>query len=252
MAESELVRLPQSGTFPRVRLEEPDARGYVLLAGEIDRRLPFAYFIESRAKKRLIADLKRLLDRLRTDERVEDAALFKAALIPPGRGAYLRSRPDAHVARFDVALIVRTESPAAAADLVGAEAFRLIEDTMRAAARHIYRMVGENLRRIGDVDHTRDGIFLINYFLAAEEAQNLAVWEYTAGWFQDQTGLDNSELLRPLRQEGANYTIINHCRWDGATDIVPSLLFKPSFRSYVLKHFEANRTAAIPVLYRLA
>lgn len=252
MAESELVRLPQAGTFPRVALKRPNGRGYILLAGEVDRRLPFAYFLESRGKKRLIADLKRLLDRLRADGRAEEATLFKAALVPPGRGAYLLSRPDAHIARFDVALIVRTESPAAAATLAGSEAFRQIEETMRAGARHTYRMVGENLRRIDDVDHTRDGIFLINYFLAAEEAQNLAVWEYTAGWFQDQTGLDNSVLMRPLEQDGARYTILNHCRWDGAGDIVPSLLFKPSFRSYVLRHFEANRTAAIPVLYRLA
>ncbi|MCB1513010.1 MAG: hypothetical protein KDJ36_19105, partial [Hyphomicrobiaceae bacterium] len=79
-----------------------------------------------------------------------------------------------------------------------------------------------------------------------------AVWDYTAGWFMDQTGLDNSVLTRPLDQKGAKYTIVNHCRWDGLGDIVPSLLFKKSFRNYVLAHFEANDTAAIPVLYRLA
>lgn len=251
MPDSELVRLPQAGTFPRVALQQPTAKGYLLLAGEVDRRLPFAHFLESRAKKQLISDLKQMVGRLAADG-VEEATLFKAVIIPPGRGAYLRSRPEVHVARFDVALIVRTASVAAAEKLAGSPSFAEIEERLKRTARHTYRMVGENLRRIGDVDHSRDGIFLINYFLAADEGQNLAVWEYTAGWFQDQTGLDNSELMRPLEQEGARYTIVNHCRWDGAGDILPSLLFKPSFRRYVLKHFEANRTAAIPVLYRLA
>jgi hypothetical protein len=78
------------------------------------------------------------------------------------------------------------------------------------------------------------------------------VFDYTAGWFQDETGLDNSELVLPLTQEGARYTMINHARWNRLTDILPSLLFKPSFPRYVLKHFEVNRTAAMPILYRLA
>lgn len=130
--------------------------------------------------------------------------------------------------------------------------FAEIEKRLRRESRLTYRMTGENLRRIGEVDHTRDGVFLINYFLAADEQQNLAVWEYTAGWFQHQTGLDNSVLTRPVDQDGPNYSIINHCRWDRLGDILPSLLFKPSFRRYVLKHFEANDTAATPILYRLA
>jgi hypothetical protein len=54
----------------------------------------------------------------------------------------------------------------------------------------------------------------------------------------------------PDRREGVDYKIINHCRWDRLTDVLPSLLFKPSFRSFVLANFAANSTAAIPVLYR--
>ncbi|MBO6717995.1 MAG: hypothetical protein JJ913_08575 [Rhizobiaceae bacterium] len=252
MATHELVRLKDAGSFPTVTLEEPNGRGYILLAGEVDRRLPIAYFIESKAKKALIYDLKAMLPKLTGLEAVEEATLFKALIIPPGRGAYLRKRPETHIARFDLALMVRVADPTAAAAIVASPEFAAIEARLRETARHTYRMVGENLRRIGDVDHSRDGVFLVNYFLAADENQNLAVWDYTAGWFQYQTGLDNSVLTRPLEQDGAHYTIINHCRWDGLGDILPSLLFKPSFRRYVLRHFEANDTAAIPILYRLA
>jgi hypothetical protein len=252
MKDHELVTLTDAGSFPKVTLMEPNGRGYILLAGEIDRRPPFGFFIESGAKKTLIADLKSLLPAIDAMKDVEEATLFKALIIPPGRGAYLKTQPQVHVARFDVALMIRAATPEAAAKLAGSAEFAAIETRMREVARKTYRMVGANLRRIGEVDHTKDGVFLINYFSAADETQNLAVWDYTAGWFQDQTGLDNSVLTRPLDQDGASYTIINHCRWNRLRDIVPSLLFKPSFRRYVLRHFEANDTAAIPVLYKLA
>lgn len=252
MANHALVRLEDAGTFPTVNLMEPNHAGYIVLAGEIDRRLPFGYFIESGKKKALIADIKALLPELEALEGVVEATLFKALIIPPGRGAYLEKRPDIPTTRFDVALLVRVATPEGAKTIAASAEFAAIEARLRRDAKGTYRMVGENIRRIGEVDHSRDGVFLINYFAAADRAQNLAVWEYTAGWFQDQTGLDNSVLTRPITQDGPDYAIVNHCRWDGLGDILPSLLFKPSFRNYVLKHFEANDTAATPVLYRLA
>ena len=59
-------------------------------------------------------------------------------------------------------------------------------------------------------------------------------------------------LLVPDAGQQQGYTIINHCRWDRLGDILPSLLFKKSFRSFVLANFAANSTAPIPILYRLA
>ena len=85
-----------------------------------------------------------------------------------------------------------------------------------------------------------------------EVDQNLSIWEHTAGWFEYQTGLDNSELILPDNPTQNSYKIINHCRWNHLVDIMPSLLFKPSFRGFVLKNFESNNIAAIPILYRLA
>ena len=250
MDENTLVTLPQSGRFPKVRLTEPTPHGFVVAAFEIDRRPPFGYFIESAAKKEAIATLKAAAAALVAKDEAVDATVFKALLRPPGRGAFLRSRPDVPIARFDLVLLVETPGQADAEQLVASPSFRDAIGGLGASRSLVVN--ASNGRRIGPVDHSRDGVFLFNFFYADRLEQNLAVWEYTAGWFSDQTGLDNSTLLIPDPGSGSPYTVINHCRWDRARDIVPQLIINGSFRSYVLRHFEANRTAAMPILYHLA
>jgi hypothetical protein len=111
---------------------------------------------------------------------------------------------------------------------------------------------GVSGHRIAPVDHSRGGFFLFNYFFADSVDQNLSVWNYTAGWFQSETGLDNSTVLLPIEPDQSKYSIINDCRWDSLRQILPSLIFKRSFHSYVLDNFAANNIAAMPILYRLA
>jgi hypothetical protein len=200
----------------------------------------------------LLADLKGAAGELGARPGIVDATVFKAILVPPGRGAYLRQRPDIHIARFDVVVLIETATGEDAERIRADAVWKKMEAAARGNARYVTVFSAGNIRRIGEVDHDRDGVFLFNFFAADNRDQNLAVWEYTAGWFQDQTGLDNSTVLLPAAGEASDYTIINHCRWDALRDIVPSLIFKPSFRRYVLANFEANRTAAIPILYRLA
>jgi hypothetical protein len=109
-----------------------------------------------------------------------------------------------------------------------------------------------NTRRIGSVDHSKNGVFLFNYFYSDSLDTNLQVWNYTAGWFQDQTGFDNSTVLLPDEAAQVPYTIINHCRWDRLRSILPALLFNRTFKPFVLNNFEKNNTAAMPILYQLA
>jgi len=59
------------------------------------------------------------------------------------------------------------------------------------------RVEAHNVRRIGPVVHGSQGVFLFNYFYADRTDLNLAAWQCTAGWFRDQTGLDNSTVLLP-------------------------------------------------------
>lgn len=69
-----------------------------------------------------------------------------------------------------------------------------------------------NTRHIGAVDHSRDGVFQFNYVYANSLGINLKVWNYTAGWFQDQAGVANSIVFLPQDASDLPYRIINHCR----------------------------------------
>ncbi len=238
--------------FPEVTLIAPVQSGYLMLALEVDQRPPVGFFIQSRRKTKLLADLKALAATLRKTDEVLDASVFKAAIIPPGRGAFLNKRPHIEIARFDVVMLIEFTC------LAEVERFRATQkwqDTVGKAtgiARKSIEFTATNTRHIGPVDHSRDGIFLFNYFYADSLDINLKVWNYTAGWFQDQTGLDNSTVLLPQDASELPYTIINHCRWDRLRDILPSILFNKTFKPFVLDNFEQNNTAAIPILYRRA
>jgi len=76
-------------------------------------------------------------------------------------------------------------------------------------------------------------------------------WQYTAGWFQDQTGLTNSTVLQPVDPESVPHRLVNHCWWDRRRDVLPSLVFKRSFHNFVLRVFAENGVAPRPILYRL-
>lgn len=245
----DFTRVEMGQSFPTVKLVEPSGSGFLLLAAEVDRRPMF--LPSSRRKRELLEAVKRLVSDLGTDSRVVDASAFEGALAPPGRGKILEDRPGVPIARFDVAVLIETSSPEAANEVTQTDPYRQLDAGLDAAARSSYRLRGRNVRRMGPVDHRRRGVFLINYFYADRTDLNLAAWQYTAGWFMDQTGLDNSTVLLPIETSEERYRIVNHARWDRWRDILPALIFKRSFRTYVLEHFRANGVAAMPVLYRL-
>jgi hypothetical protein len=236
--------------FPPAKLVEPTTSGYLLLAAEVDRRPMF--LPNSRAKRRLLRRAGGLLAALRTDERVLDVNLFDGILAPARPGEVLKHRPDVPIARFDLAVLAETTTPQAAAELEDEPPWKELAGVIQAASRRGYRLRAHNVRRMGPVDHRRQGVFLFNYFYADRTDLNLAAWQYTAGWFRDQTGLDNSTVLLPDDTSEPRYRLVNHARWDRLRDVLPALIFKRSFHTYVLEHFRVNQVAAMPVLYRLA
>lgn len=236
-------------TYPKTSLIEPTTSGYRLMAVQVDRRP--TWLPPSSRKRSLLREAARTLATVRGLPSVHDATLFDAILTPPGRGEYLRERPDPQRPTYDVVVLVETESLEQAKALGATRAWRALEALLDSdGAATAYHLTATNVRRIGPVDHERDGVFLFNWFVADSPEQNLAVWEYTAGWFQSETGLNNSTVLWPDNQSGADYSLINHCRWDSLASLLPSLVFNRTFRSYVLANFAANRTAAVPMLYR--
>ena len=275
-----LTVLGPRGKYPKVTLVDPASWGAVLLALEIDHfRLPVGFMLwaESALKKRVLKQLNEFVGELKGSESVgenspvEDAWLFKATVIPPGKGRFLQQRPEVKIAKFDVALLVQCKSLEAARELRASERWQKEEGRYRkggeCAVTRTLTVTASNTRRIAAVDHTRQGCFLLNYFYADSLETNLKIWEYTAGWFQKESGLNNSTLLFPddesrdpaegkfggsMDEQKCQHSVINHCRWDSLKNIMPSLLFKKDFTRYVLDNFAANNTAACPVLYCLA
>lgn len=239
-------------TFPEVSLMEPAQSGYLLLAIEVDHRPLIGFFVESARKKKLLNTLKALSQGLVSADDVLDAAVFKALMIPPGRGAFLKKRPDVKIAKFDVVLLVEFKTVEAAKEYQATPDWAALVADTKDNSYNVIGIAASNTRRIGPVDHATNGVFLFNYFYADSLDINLQVWNCTAGWFQDQTSLDNSTVLLPDDSAQVPYTNINHCRWDRLLDILLALLFNRSFRPFVLDNFEQNNTAAIPILYKLA
>lgn len=236
--------------FPKVNLVPPNTTGFFLLAMEIDKGPLF--LTESRKKKVLIKSLKALLKEMKALDFVKDASLFKARILPPGRIKYLKKEMKVNIANYDVVVLIETKDEASLSALKNTELYEKMNKIANANSIKQHAAEAMNSRRMGDVNHDRQGVFLFNFFYAENVERSLGIWEYTAGWFQTVTGLDNSTLLQPLENSNKEYGIINHCRWDKMTDVMPSLIFNKTLKTYVLDNFEANQTVAMPILYKLA
>ncbi len=126
-------------------------------------------------------------------------------------------------------------------------------ETLTGQARRMHQVAARNVRRVGDVDKSRPGLFLFNYFVGDDPGLAVELWDYLAGWYEAETGLDNSTLLAPLEGEKSDYVLINHARWDRSLPLfVARQLPKKTFRSYMLANLTAHHVAAMPVLYHLA
>lgn len=239
-------------TFDKVSLVEPSGHHYLLLAAEIDTySLPFFLFTSNK-KKKLLKYSKSVCSELELINGVISAVVFKASLIPPGKGKLLEERPEVHIAKYDVVILIEVENESIANNIKDNELYKDLEEKISKVAKNTLFISASNVKKIDSVNHNRQGVFLFNFFYADNVQQNIGIWEYTAGWFQQETGLDNSTVLLPENPGESDYKIINHCRWDSFSNILPSLIFKKTFRSYVLDNFYANKVAAIPILYKLA
>jgi hypothetical protein len=240
---------PQSN-YPPVKLIEPPSLGYLHVAAVVDPprgRIPFPG--KSPQKAALLSRLTSLARELEKLGTVQKATVYRAILIAPPSG-YARQQAT-HLARYDVVVLIETTSPEVTGEVQTVEPYKFLVAAVQDAARDVHMMAARCVRLVGDVDKTRQGLFLFNYFAADDPVVALQLWDYLAGWYAVETGMRNSTVLEPLGQ--ADYVFVNHARWD---DSLPRFLLhqltKPSFRSYLLANLEANRTGAMPILYRLA
>jgi len=248
----ELTIVNADPKYAAVKLIEPTTLGYIHIAAEVaPRRLPF--LPNRREKSALLKKLKELAHRLEQLDAVERVTVFDAvAFAPPS--AYVQEHRDVvHVAHFDIVVLIETTEPATTRDVQTTPAYQALVDVLRSNARRMHIIAARNAKHIGDVDRSRKGLFLFNYFVGDDPQVTLELWDYLADWYEIETGLDTSVLLAPLESEHSDFHIINYAQWD---ESLPRLLWrqlsKKSFRNYMLVNLAANRVGAMPVLYRLA
>jgi hypothetical protein len=232
-----------------VRLIQPTDEGFLLLAAEIGGWAG-PVTSASRSRRRLLARVAALCAAVSARDDVVEAVAFRGVLRPPGEGTEILHRAGIRPARYDLVVLVRTTTVAAIEAVRADASYREFVAEIAKDARHTHLVAARNAARIADVDHSRDHWFLFNYFFCDDAETVYDVWEYTAGWFQNRTALPDSTLLRPLTGEPIDYSIINHASWPTLRTFLPSLLFRPTFRSFVLANFKANGVAAQPIIYR--
>jgi hypothetical protein len=150
-------------------------------------------------------------------------------------------------------VLVETASPGAAGEVAAAPAYQALAGALTEKARRVHQIAARNVRRVGDVEKSRPGLFLFNYFAGEDLDLAVELWDYLAGWYEAETRLDNSTLLAPLQGEESDYLMINHARWDHSLPLfMARQLPKRTFRSYMLANLRAHHLSAMPVLYRLA
>jgi hypothetical protein len=242
------MRLVNDKHAAPARMVAPSDDGYLLLAAEVEWRGPFRS--DSPAKRHLLARAKDLCAGLAGRDDVVEATLFRAVLVAPGEGTALIKERGTHRARYDVVVLVLTTSVDTASRVRDDAGYQQLSSTIRGTASATYEIVARNAVRLGDVDHRPNHVFLFNYFYADDTAELLPVFEYTAGWFQAKTNLPNSTLLQPVEGEAGGNRVINHASWPNFRTFLPSLVLRPTFRSFVLANFKANHIAAQPILYR--
>ncbi|MEV6279220.1 hypothetical protein [Nocardia sp. NPDC051832] len=232
------------------RLITPTDNGFLLIGADIGAWAgPFP--LPARSRRRLLAEAGPLCAALARRDDVLEATVFRAVLRPPGEGRKLLQRAQVSPARYDVVVLIRTRSVADLVALRADTAWLELAALLKTQARQVHQIAARNPARIADVDHDPRHWFLFNYFFCKDPGTLRDVWEYTAGWFQRETALPDSVPMQPLPGEPDDYNLVNHASWPTLRSFLPSLLFRPSFRNFVLANFAANDIAAQPIIYRM-
>ncbi|HEU5181444.1 MAG TPA: hypothetical protein VFW45_11670 [Candidatus Polarisedimenticolia bacterium] len=241
--------------YSRARLIEPSTSGFIYLAASVHPRTLFPIVLPSVERSKLLAKLGDLSLGVQQLDQVIRVHVFRAIFMPPTVrfSAYLKQRKGSfHIADFDVMVLIETTSVAAAREVQKAPEYVLLLEAMRKQTRAMHVMATRNVRRIGGVDTTRQGLFLFNHFAADDPAVMLDLWEYLADWYAKETGLSNSVVLAPLEGESSDYAIVNWARWDESPPAhFWHQLSKKTFWNYVTPNLDANHAASMPIYCRL-
>lgn len=213
----------ETENIPTLKLQLPSSHGFLLLATNLKT-------------SSLLDEMKPILRDLKREQNVLNVNIFESIF---------SSAP------FNIVILIESQSVKDALILQSNAKFNVLRKNIAPDHSVNFCLVAANMRRIGDVDRSKQGIFIFNFYKASrfgyltdEIEKDILGWEKDARWFQ-QAGLDNSLLLAPVDGWDSEYTIVNHARWNqgGLWNIFSTILMNPKLRN------QAENSK--PTMYRL-
>ena len=223
--------------------------GYLLMSASIAPPSGPPLVRPNRERSTVLHRLAEHIDQIGRLEPVVRATVYRAVLIPPGQRPSFR--PNLEPPRFDVTVLIETDSPGSAERVANSAPVVTTRNLLRKSAARVAETQAQCVRAIADVDKRAAGIYLFNFWAAADTRAALEVWEHLAPWFQSKTGLQNSTVLQPFAD--GDFAFVNHARWDtGLASIAAHQFLRPSFYTFVRRNLAANHIHVYPALYRKA
>lgn len=242
-----------SPKWPKSTLIDPSPLGYVHIGAAVEPRSgPGPVLRMSSNKKALIGRLKAHAKALEQRSDVVRVTVFRATAFMPG-GEYTKEHPETPAPNFDIVVLVEAASHDVVPAVQSSDEYRALLDELQPVAKRLHIHHAKNLKRVADVDKTRQGTFVFNHLFGKNPDIVLENWEWVGGWYHVETGLDNSTLFVPVEGEHSDFVAINNARWNiSLPHLVLKQLPKRSFWNYVTKNLDAHEIGAYPVFYKLA
>jgi hypothetical protein len=223
-------------------------RGYLHIAAAVEPTLGRTPLPRNSPRKaELLRNLSVLAGQVSAETGAQ-AAVFSARLITPGNRA--GGRRHAAPARYDVAVLLEINDLDGLEQLQDHSQVRALVGAVTDAAAEVLVMPARCVRTIADVDRSRPGLFLFNYFNGPDPERTLDAWQRVVAWYERETGLDNSTLLGPVT--AGPFTLVNHARWDvGLPRLAARQFLRPSFRRDILGVLAEARVRSQPIFFKL-
>jgi hypothetical protein len=172
--------------------------------------------------------------------------VFQAAVFTP-QSDYVKEHPEVKKATYNVVVLAQTTLPEAIPEVHASDEYRALVGALEQKAKTMNIMPARNIKHVGAVDRTKQGLFAFNYFVGddAQTAKDLLglLRRLVPGeGLPDQLGAP-----RPVRGEQSAYVVINSARWKYT--MPARFLSKPSFWTYVRPNLDAHHVGLMPIAH---
>jgi hypothetical protein len=178
-----------------VRLVEPPPYGYLLFGATVTPPKGPPIVRKDATRDAVLTRVSEHLEGVAQLEPVVRATGYRAVVIPPARPPEFR--PDLEPPRFDVTVLVETDSPDSLAEVAASPPVTALRALLRGSASRLKEVRARCVKAIADVDKRAAGTYLFNYWAAADRTTALEVFDHLAPWFQTKTGLQTPPCYRP-------------------------------------------------------